>query len=186
MSLVRLLKTGKSLTDLRDSTSRYQMRQKLRLPKFGSQKNPFGPAEPGAASTPIEGIADTVPWVMSPAEKAAARMKHTMRLPTLPATARAKKASPAVSAPLPRDGIGSWLGRWLTKLVPSAWRPDGRTIARRPASGRTRTPVQGELSLNRIRVMRNDLNDADVEVVAAKAAAKPRSRPVAVAETRRG
>jgi hypothetical protein len=184
MSLVRLLKAGKSLTDLKDSTSRYRVQQKVRLPKFGSGKNPFAPPETAAAaSTPIEGIADTVPWVMSRAEKAAARMKHTMRLPTLAATASAKKAFQPPSARSPRDGGGSWLGRWLTKLIPASWRSANRTSPRRPAPSRTRAPVQGELTLNRIRVMRNDLNDADVEVVPAKAAAKPRSRPVALADT---
>jgi hypothetical protein len=53
-------------------------------------------------------------------------------------------------------------------------------------------PVQGELSLDKIRVMRNDLSDADLEVIAAKAPAAPaRSEPalhtakeVGVAESR--
>jgi hypothetical protein len=184
MSLVRLLTAGKSLTDLKDSTSRYQVRQKARLPKFGSKKNPFASAEPAAAeATPIEGIADNAPWVMSRAEKAAARMKHTMRLPTLAKTPVNKTFQPV--RPPRQVGKSSWIGELLTKLIPTSWRPGPRPIARRAASGKTRAAVQGELTLDRIRVMRNDLNDADVEVVRAKGA-QSRSRPVPLAETRRG
>ena len=41
MSLGRLLTSGKSLMGLHDGESRYEMRAKNQLPKFGSKKNPF-------------------------------------------------------------------------------------------------------------------------------------------------
>jgi hypothetical protein len=65
-----------------------------------------------------------------------------------------------------------------------------RAKASKPAIPRfNKPPVQTELSLDRIRVLRNDLRDADLEVVPAKAAAPPATpaQPVvdkpAVAET---
>jgi hypothetical protein len=39
----------------------------------------------------------------------------------------------------------------------------------------TKPPVQGELSLDRIRVVRNDLSDADLEVVPARTPTAPAS-----------
>jgi hypothetical protein len=53
-------------------------------------------------------------------------------------------------------------------------------------------PVQGELSLDKIKVVRNDLSDADLEVIAAKVPAAPASsepalqtaKEVGVAESR--
>ena len=41
MSLMQLLTNGKTLVDLKNSTSRYHMPGKNFLPKFGSAKNPF-------------------------------------------------------------------------------------------------------------------------------------------------
>ena len=40
-------------------------------------------------------------------------------------------------------------------------------------------PVQGELSLDNIKVMRNDLSDADVEMVTARPARPPAKAPAA-------
>ncbi|MDB6064345.1 MAG: hypothetical protein JWR26_553 [Pedosphaera sp.] len=65
-------------------------------------------------------------------------------------------------------------GEWVKKLNPLAYIPKrqpGRN-ASRPKAGRT--PVQGELSLEKVRVMRNDLNETDLEVVRVKPA-KPAS-----------
>ena len=85
MSLVRLLTAGRSLIGIKDSTSRYQMRSRHLLPKFGAEKNPFA-VPPAPVTTPVP----TTPTVaspastreMSPAEIAAARLKDTKRLPT--------------------------------------------------------------------------------------------------------
>ena len=46
-----------------------------------------------------------------------------------------------------------------------------RVKAAKPAIPRfTKPPVQGELSLDKIKVVRNDLSDADLEVVAGQSA----------------
>ena len=58
---------------------------------------------------------------------------------------------------------------WLKKLNPLVWFGDRKPIEPRPAVPHfDKKPVQGELSLDNIKVMRNDLSDADVEVVPKK------------------
>ncbi|HEX4342924.1 MAG TPA: hypothetical protein VH255_06015 [Verrucomicrobiae bacterium] len=57
----------------------------------------------------------------------------------------------------------------VPKLNPAAWIPkrksQGIPVVARAESG----PVQAELSLEKVRVIRNDLSDADLEIVAMKA-----------------
>ncbi len=185
MSLVRLLTTGKSLIGIKDSTSRYQMRHRHLLPKFGAERNPF--AAP-AASTPARVLASKSPAAaspgpaasvrgMSPAEAAAARLKETKRLPTAgPAEAKPATRKPSVLA-LARG----WFSRWLQELT-RRHRQLPRNPAPKSAISRSgRPPVQDELSLDQIKVVRNDLSEADVEIVPARPEAKARSRPVAAA-----
>ena len=45
-----------------------------------------------------------------------------------------------------------------------------------------REPVQGELSLDRVKVVRNDLSDADVEIIPASQTARPAVKPKPKAE----
>lgn len=62
------------------------------------------------------------------------------------------------------------IGNWLKKLNPLVWFGDRKSPEIRPSVPRfDKKPVQGELSLENIKVMRNDLSDADVEVVPKKA-----------------
>lgn len=62
---------------------------------------------------------------------------------------------------------------WLKKLNPLVWFENRKpTEPRASISRSSKRPVQGELSLDNIKVMRNDLSDADVEIVPA------RSRPI--------
>jgi hypothetical protein len=63
---------------------------------------------------------------------------------------------------------------WLQKLNPLDWwnRPSNA----KPAIPRfNKAPVQGELSLDNIKVVRNDLSDTDVEVVPARVIARPKA-----------
>jgi hypothetical protein len=208
MSLLRLLAAGRSLVDPKDSASRYRMRQKIRLPKFGSAQNPFRarnespavPAVPGAipsleprvtaanpAATgspphvhsrqgpenPTPGAASApqfeaqVKRVPTAEEKAAARLKKTVRLPlSTPPARTAASASPA-------SAQGGWRRR-LRRLNPLGWWPRRRRGgASTQASGPGRRAVQCELSLDRVKVVRNDLSDTDVEIVQAKQERKP-------------
>ena len=154
MSLLRLLKAGRSLVNPKESGSRYRMREKVQLPKFGSSKNPFCARVETPAVTAAPGAINpenTPRREMNADELAAARLKETVRLP-------AAELPPPASRPAPAPSTASW---WN----PLSWwksNPAGAARVGRPSS---RPAVQGELSLDQIRVVRNDLNDSDVEIV---------------------
>jgi len=168
MSLGKLLTTGKSLVGLSNSNSRYQL-QKGALPKFESARNPFAK---GGAELP-----EREPQLpkLTPAEAAAANLKKTQPLPALAepavvASSQSKPAEPPKVAP-PIDG-------WLKKINPLVWFGKNKPTEPKsavPRFGKSHTPVQGELSLDNIKVMRNDLSETDMEIVTAK------SRPAKIA-----
>ena len=137
MSLLRLLSTGKSLVGLEESNPRYRMGDPRSLPKFGST-NPFQTKKP---STQPE----------QPATPAAT---------PVPASTPAKKCAAGTTA---SKAAASIRAGWWARLR-SLWGKRRRTSA--PAQ-LSRPAIQGELSLDRVKVMRNDLSDADLEVVAA-------------------
>ena len=65
-------------------------------------------------------------------------------------------------------GLGKTYPGGVEAVKPLAFLP-ARKSAAQPAKARpVRTPVQAELSLERVKVVRNDLSDADLEVVSAK------------------
>jgi hypothetical protein len=165
MSLGKLLTTGKSLVGLSNSNSRYQL-QKGALPKFESAKNPFAKGSPE--------LPEREPQLpkLTPTEVAAANLKKTQAIvapaapaeqPVVAASSQAKPAEPPKVAP-PIDG-------WLKKINPMVWfgnRKPAEPKSAIPRFGKSHTPVQGELSLDNIKVMRNDLSETDVEIVTAK------------------
>ena len=180
MSLVRLLKAGKSLTDLHNSTSRYRMRSRFLLPKFGSTKNPFSaPVPVEVIQAAAEGTPAVERYQKSPAELSAARLKETAKLPDNAPVENPPAVEPA-TVPAPRR---RWFNRslftawvpWAQKLNPFGWRPKRSAAPKPPASRPGRSPVQAELSLDNIKVMRNDLSDADVEIVAVRPPVKMKS-----------
>jgi hypothetical protein len=95
----------------------------------------------------------------TPAETASAPAKNQ----TAPALAAAPKAPPG-------SGTSKSLAAWTNKLNPASfW---GSPM---PVEPKALPAVQAELSLDTVKVVRNDLSDADVEVVPIK------SRPAASA-----
>jgi hypothetical protein len=63
---------------------------------------------------------------------------------------------------------------WLKKINPMVWFGNRKPAEAKPAIpqfNKPQAPLQGELSLDNIKVMRNDLSEADVEVVPMKARA---------------
>jgi hypothetical protein len=176
MSLGKLLTTGKSLVGLHDSNGRYHLR-KGALPKFESSKNPFAPKPPA-------GMAEREPQLpkLTPAEVAAANLKKTQRLPVLGETKAPAKQEPMAVQPIQpakREEpvkVAAAVDGWLKKINPMVWLGSRKSTAPKPAIPRFskgQAPIQGELSLDNIKVMRNDLNETDMEVVPAK------SRPTA-------
>jgi hypothetical protein len=176
MSLMRLLTTGKTLVDLKNSSGRYHMPGKNLLPKFGSGKNPF--ATP-AKTQPAPVAAETTPRIEpSNPKSAVAPMKETKRLPVLPAKMKETKRLPFVAA---RNGVQQqnikptiWqkilggAGAVISKLNQLAWRSDRNPTVKSAVPRFAKPVVQGELSLENIKVVRNDLSDADMEIVPAK------------------
>jgi hypothetical protein len=173
MSLLRLLTTGKSLVGFGDTEGRYQLTTQRLLPHFGSAKNPFlsrgesdqAQAEGGSKGIP-EGDVDCC-------NRSAPNMGQL-------ADRQAVRQEPKLSA---KVGVA---GRLLAMQVRAAafftpWSLRLKNLLnfRRPENPKpaiprfTKPPVQGELSLDTIRVVRNDLSDADLEVIAAKVPEAP-------------
>jgi hypothetical protein len=177
MSLGKLLTTGKSLVGLSHANSRYQL-QKGALPKFESAKNPFAAK---AAAEPAE-REPQLPK-LSPAEAVAADAKEAPRLGALGAlivdretavveNRNALMTEPAKVSQPPK--VAAPVDSWLKKINPMVWfRNDKPTEPKAaiPRFSKPHAPIQGELSLDNIKVMRNDLSEADVEVVPAKSRA---------------
>jgi hypothetical protein len=171
---------------LKNADSPYRMRGKNLLPKFGSERNPFAHTTKPAADEPPTAAPAVKPEGALPkvaASGAVVALKDTKRLPMakdqfkktrrLPVVAAGTVAQPA------KPGVEWWGAVWnavsgfMKKLNFPAWWPRGRSAAKfgKPV-------VQTELSLEKIKPVRNDLNEADLEVVTAKAAeARPKPAP---------
>lgn len=152
MSLVRLLTAGKSLVGIQDSKSRYRSVDPRAMPKFGSEKKADvareSEAKPSVQRASVE----------SPKAKLKAVADRNI------SGARVEK-TPVAAA---REARGGWVNQWgskLSSLVSPKPKPTRSAIPR--FNG---VPVQGELSLDNIKVVRNDLSDTDLEVVARKVA----------------
>ena len=175
MKLGTLLAAGKSLALGRRGQNPYRANKQIYLPKFGSLKNPFVSANhPGGAIPPEEAAAAPV---KTPITVVAAK---TQKLPTFsPAPRAANRRPTAGTKPAGRpQKLRRWFG-WLHLSNP--FRAPAGFAA--PGAGAANSPVQTELSLDTVKVLRNDLSDADVEVVPLKSrpagdAAEPDEKPV--------
>jgi len=138
MSLGKLLAAGKSWVG-GDGIGRYRMQKNIRLPKFISPRNPF-------KSEPTEGVS-ALPVVA----------------PELPAV--------TVGAVSTANGVSRWtcLGVRLRRFAMYCLDHNPFTHggqAKLPAIPRFGKPgVQGELSLDKVKVIRSDLAHTDLEVV---------------------
>jgi len=162
MSLLRLLTAGRSLVGLNDAETRYRMTSQKLLPRFGPGKNPFcAPDRPVAPPTDACGKTEHgSASSREPAAMAGARV-------AAPVNARGWSILSAL-----RLRTAALRGGWTWKLTGLLCRPGSqpvRALNPRPA----KLAVQGELSLDRIKVVRNDLSDTDLEVVRARPAAAP-------------
>ena len=179
MSLLRLLTAGKSLVGVGDEESRYRLSSQRLLPQFGSARNPFSSraqAEPAQTeSRPLE----------DHSENDAPGAKRNLPTPRREPAAMLQRGTVQRAVPAKHDlrplarvlwqRIAALLSGWQAKLCGLLARSGGKAV--KPAIPRfPKPPVQGELSLDRIRVVRNDLSDADLEVPA-----KPPAVPAAIA-----
>jgi len=176
MSLLRLLTTGKSLVGMSDVESRYRLTSQRLLPQFGPARNPFSSrtkAEPAQTEArPLEdhdgnGASVARPALRGPEGEPAAVLQPGAEHRAVPA-----KFDPRNLARVLWQRAAALLSRWQAKLCGLLARSGGK--AAKPAIPQfLKPPVQGELSLDRIKVVRNDLSDADLEVVPAKAPSAP-------------
>jgi len=142
MKLAKLLGAGKSFFGGKGTVS-YREDKRVYLPKFNAAKNPFATKPKEGAVTEEKEAGE--PIVAAPV--VAARLAaETQKIATLPAP-KPMAAKPA------RAG-------WADKLNPFR--------APQPAAPQPVATVQPELSLDAVKVLHNDLSDADVEVVPVK------------------
>jgi hypothetical protein len=139
MSFGKLLAAGKSIVNGRGAIA-YRQDKRFSLPKFGEPKNPFTlPPKNEAAQSPSENSGATAKKVPTPI------LAKTQKMPAVSATARFSTT-------------------WTSKLNPM-------TILRGSQSVAKNVPlpvVQAELSLDSVKVVHNDLTDAEVEIVPIK------------------
>jgi hypothetical protein len=195
MSLLRLLTAGKSLVGLRKSESRYQLSRQRLLPKFGSRSNPFRmmTRETSAEqpeNTQQQAVISAEAKSVQPAEglsiSAQVSQEPTnFESPDAPGDCESRSVGPAEAgspsqalmaselsalpaAPVAvRGGLAEQMARLASKLSERFLRR--RHPSTQPAIPRFNKPlVQGELSLDRVKVVRNDLSDTDLEIVSSK------------------
>jgi hypothetical protein len=138
MKLGKLMAAGKSLVSGRGAMA-YRESKQAYLPKFGSPKNPFvTPAQNEPSKAPLENPVAPMERVSTPT------WAKTQKMPAISSTPKS-------------------LATWTTKLNPL-------TMLRGSQEEKTfsRPIVQSELSLDSVKVVHNDLTDADVEIIPMK------------------
>ena len=153
MGLMQLLAVGRSLGKIGDQPSRYKMTQQSLLPKFGSVKAPEEQAPVGEVKNQVAVKPGLKQSSSEPAVATNDRKQMNAVLPkpqetTVPATTSSRPAFP--------------LGRWTLFKNPFTRPPKPK-----PAARAADNPVQPELSLDTVKPVRNDLSDADLELVQA-------------------
>jgi hypothetical protein len=153
MKLAKLLGAGSSFFG-GGKTVAYRLSRGGSLPKFNEGKNPFAPKLAEAATA-------------SPQEPGAA--PATAPAPKAPAVSAFKPAaepvSPPAAPPEPKVARTGWTMRLNPFRAPA------------PAPAPAPSAIQTELSLDAVKVLHNDLADADVEVVPVKARAEAPPMP---------
>jgi hypothetical protein len=164
MGLMQLLAVGRSLGKIGDQPSRYKMMQQSLLPRFGSVKAPEERV-PGAGEVGNQVIANSELKQSSLRFAAAANDRKTMNAvqPKPLEVTVPKITTPRAAFPL---------GRWTLFRNPFSKTPKAK-----PAEA----TVQPELlSLDEVKPVRNDLSDADLELVQSAKCAPGKCAPAMV------
>jgi hypothetical protein len=202
MSLGRLLASGRSLAG-GPLVGRYNVNEANRLPKFNAAKNPFATpvAKPAPEVTPtVQPVPPATPIAEAPASPAnspfaAADLKQTQRIPVLPRPALWDRVSNAKAELMKlAKAVLPFALAAASKLLALA----GNLLSRAKRMRRKKEPqsviprfgkpaVQGELSLDNVKVIRNDLEESDLEIVTAQTGTSTQVAPtVAPATPNRG
>jgi hypothetical protein len=154
MTLAKLLVAGNSIVNGGEEIS-YRANKHVYLPRFGAARNPFqAPVrmEAGASRPAVVIMPASRMPVLSPLQTPG----ETFVRASAPVAAKTQKIP--FCPPRPAH-TASWLDKWNPVAI---WRH------RQTKAKNTQPPVQSELSLNGVKVVHNDLSDADVEVVPMK------------------
>lgn len=164
MKFGKLLAAGKSWVG-GNGTGRYQMRDGLALPKFISPRNPFK--------------RESVVEQAAPPTVAAAPAQVSEEVPAndpFAATESPSPAAPRVAFSVRLRSLAKLVGEWLRRAALFCLDHNPFSAIGRPKlSGIPRfgkTAMQGELSLDKVKVVRSDLTHADLEVVRMSAGQK--------------
>ena len=150
MGLMTLLTVGRSLGRINDQPSRYKITQQCLLPKFGSESAPDDQASTvNETSNQVFAKSGFQKSLPKNADPTIDRKSMNAAQPTKPLTA-------AVSEPASRPAFPR--GRWTLFKNPFA-------KAAKPQAAKP--PEQSELRLDAVKPVRNDLADADLELVQA-------------------
>jgi hypothetical protein len=189
MSLLRLLTTGKSLVGLRDAESRYRLTHQRLLPQFGPTRNPFSTSRKSEQIQTEARLPGDVDGEDNPGEGRGIPISCE----TAAAAPRSEGQDRAAATVAGGHGFTETLRLRAAALVSGSKKKLIGLFERayvkpvKPAFPRfTKQPVQGELSLDKIKVVRNDLSDADLEVVPARGPAAPASSGPALRTGERG
>jgi hypothetical protein len=152
MNLGKLLGVGKSFFGA-DPMAAYRLNKRACLPKFNEGRNPFAPKTAAAAAN-------------APAVSVSPKAEVTVPTPVnaqpkkIPAYANPPKIAQAAPPPVVKPARPGW----TTRLNP--FRAPEADLAQPPRV------VQPEFTLDTVKVVHNDLADADVEIVPVKAHAE--------------
>jgi hypothetical protein len=137
---MQLLVVGRSLKTADDRPSPYRLSQQNLLPRFDRSEG-SADAKPQSGNTaPVHGAAMELP-------------RYRARRYAEQATATATSEDCSSKESRARQS-GDWASRWRNRF-------------RVQSLNASRDAVQGELGFERVRVVRNDLSDADLELVSA-------------------
>ncbi len=180
MSLLRLLTAGKCLVGLKNAESRYHLPAERALPKFGEKKNPFRatvfPEKPGAGAGTQEPIQEGSKGAGGTGGNAAAGERNGEQLSTEADPDRNNQKTSSVGF-VKNDG-GPMKEERKSLDLPARSNSAVRAFLLWTRAKKARTfghsngqpMVQAELSLDGVKVVRNDLSESDLEIVRAREA----------------
>jgi hypothetical protein len=168
MNPFRLLTKGRTIRGFRECAGAYKLLEKSGLPNFSGPKHP-------APKTPHREHANAQPTLV---EQPQPKLETPARVSVAPVPAPVPTPAPVKNQPS-KPGLWSRLAAmpagWTRQWIP--WRKA------RPFPSPT---VQTELALDKVRVMRNDLSEDDLEVVIIdKKAGKKTEKPAHSEEVER-
>jgi hypothetical protein len=187
--LITLLTMGRALDNARDRKGAYTLRYVNKFPKF----TPAAPAaraamealpasHSGAAAQSSLFGAPGAGAVAAPPEQKAERADQSNRSDPTDRTDRTSQASQPPQPAAPKSRFPRFLK--LSAFLAAVFAVVPKTAARfrgrlRFRTGESRPRAQAELALEKVTVVRNDLSEADLEVVAVQP--KPENPPAAEA-----